>query len=111
MSFLNGGTVEEDWPAYFIARHPISSEELEALSKGGIGGGRAGIFISDTRNRTIWWTSLARRDFSQMVISEQCPPNDTMSDCLRRPLTNPKGLVVTYNVGFEGLETIKSMLY
>ncbi|VDK22841.1 unnamed protein product [Taenia asiatica] len=97
LSFLNGGTGEEDWPTYFIARHPISSEELEALSKGGIGGGRAGIFISDTRNRTIWWTSLARRDFSQMVISEQCPPNDTMSDCLRRPLTNPKGLVVTYN--------------
>ncbi|EUB56535.1 Teneurin-1 [Echinococcus granulosus] len=97
MSFLNGGTGEEDWPAYFIARHPISSEELEALSRGGIGGGRAGIFISDARNRTIWWTSLARRDFSQMVISEQCSPNGTMSDCLRRSLMNPKGLVVTYN--------------
>ncbi|VDL25548.1 unnamed protein product [Hymenolepis diminuta] len=97
MSFVNGGSGEADWPAYYIARHPISSEELEALSRGGIGGGRAGIFISDTNNRTIWWTSLARRDFSQMVISELCPPNETMSDCLRMPLTKPKGLVVTYN--------------
>ncbi|KAM7541919.1 hypothetical protein Aperf_G00000000663 [Anoplocephala perfoliata] len=97
MSFVNGGSGEDDWLAYSIARHPISSEELEALSRGGIGGGRAGIFISDTINRTIWWTSLARRDFSQMVISELCPPNETMSDCLRMPLTSPKGLVVTYN--------------
>uniref|UniRef100_A0A5K3EJB5 EGF-like domain-containing protein n=1 Tax=Mesocestoides corti TaxID=53468 RepID=A0A5K3EJB5_MESCO len=97
MAFIDGGVGEDDWPVYHIARHPISSEELEALSRGGIGGGRAGVFISDTRNKTIWWTSLVRRDFSQMVISEQCPPNNTYSDCLRMPLVHPKGLVVTYN--------------
>ncbi len=100
MPFAGGSAGESDWPSYFMARHPISGEELEALSRGGIGGGRAGIFISDPRNKTIWWTSLVRRDFSQMVISEQCPPNDTYPDCLRMPLTNPKGLVVTYNVSF-----------
>ena len=98
MSFLNGRGIEAEWPEYYIARHPISTEELEALSRGGFGGGRAGIFISDTRNRTIWWMSLVRRDFSYMVISELCPPNNTLSDCLQMSLTRPKGLVVTYHV-------------
>nr|VZI09465.1 unnamed protein product [Spirometra erinaceieuropaei] len=82
---------------YFIARHPISVEDREALSRGGIGAGRAGLFVSDARNKAIWWISLIRRDFHQMFIGEQCPPNDTFPDCFRMQLTHPKGLVVTFN--------------
>lgn len=96
----SGGPSEEDWPTYYMARHPISVEDREALSKGGIGSGRAGIFISDAKHKAIWWSSLMRQDFNQMVISEQCPPNNTFPDCLRMKLTNPKGLVVTFSVSY-----------
>lgn len=96
MSFAGYPSGEADWPAYYMGRHPISAEDLEALSLGGIGGGRAGLFISDPQNKTIWWMSLVRRGFRRTLIGERCPPNDT--ECLHMPLTNPKGLVVTYNV-------------